>query len=143
MSVDAPLQFVDTNILVYAHDRSAGAKHERAQTLLTALWDTGHGCVSVQVLQEFYVNVTRKVRKPLASEEAAQIVADLGLWRVHVPQVPDVLSAIELQQRQKLSFWDALIVNSALQLACGVLWSDDLHAGPYDDTLVIKNPFID
>jgi len=134
-------QFVDTNILIYAHDRSAGTKHERARALLTELWESGDGCLSIQVLQEFYVNITRKVARPLPPDTARQIIADLGHWTVHSPTVDDVLNAIALQERHGLSFWDAMIVASAMQLGCLVLWSEDLNDGQEYDGARIVNPF--
>ncbi|HJW83926.1 MAG TPA: PIN domain-containing protein [Anaerolineae bacterium] len=136
-------QFVDTNILIYAHDRSAGAKHERARALLTELWESGDGCLSIQVLQEFYVNITRKVARPLSPDAARQIVADLGRWTIHSPTVDDVLNAIALQGRYGLSFWDAMVVASAIQLGCPVLWSEDLNDGQEYDSTRIVNPFQD
>lgn len=141
MNVNPPRQFVDTNILVYAHDKSAGAKHERAVALVTELWEAGNGCLSTQVLQEFYVTVTRKVARPLASETAAQIIADLGNWRVHAPGVQDVLGAIEIHRRFTVSFWDALILRSASQLGCLVVWSEDLNPGQVYDPVRVQNPF--
>jgi predicted nucleic acid-binding protein len=84
--MSAERQFVDTNVLIYAHDRSAAAKHGRAHALLTGLWDNQAGCLSIQVLQEFYVNITRKVARPLDYATARQIVADLGSWRIHFTQ---------------------------------------------------------
>jgi predicted nucleic acid-binding protein len=78
MSADTELQFVDTDVLVYAYDASAGARHAQAQTLLAELWKTGLGCLSIQALQEFYVTLTRKVAVPLPAGSAAQIVTDLG-----------------------------------------------------------------
>jgi predicted nucleic acid-binding protein len=140
--MSAERQFVDTNVLVYAHDRSAGAKHLRARALLAELWDSQTGCLSIQVLQEFYVNITRKVARPLDPTEARQIVADLGHWRVHSPTVNDVLDAIMLQQRHGLSFWDAMIVTSAIQLGCATVWSEDLNAGQDYDGARVANPFI-
>jgi predicted nucleic acid-binding protein len=98
------LQFVDTNVLIYAHDESAGDKHTRAKALLQGLWEDRTGCVSIQVLQEFYGNVTQKVAIPLTAEVAAQIIADLSVWQVHQPNVNDVLDAIRLQARHRLSF---------------------------------------
>jgi len=141
MNANPPRQFVDTNILVYAHDKSAGAKHERAVALVTELWAAGNGCLSTQVLQEFYVTITRKVARPLASETAAQIVADLGHWRVHVPGVQDVLGAVEIHRRFSISFWDALILRSASQLGCLVVWSEDLNSGQGYDRVRVQNPF--
>lgn len=132
--------FVDTNILVYAHDRSAGAKHDRARELIQSLWDDGTGCLSMQVLQEFYVNITRKVPKPLAPQSAAEIIADLAAWEVHAPTPNNLLDAIRLQQRYGLSFWDAMILTSARQLGCAIVWSEDLNDGQRYDDVVVVNP---
>jgi predicted nucleic acid-binding protein len=107
MSEPRNLQFVDTNVLVYAHDLSAGQKHTRARQLIRQLWQSGEGCLSIQVLREFYVNVTQKVAKPLALEVAAQIIADLSVWQVHRPGSEDVLDAIRLQDRYQVSFQDS------------------------------------
>jgi len=139
--MSANRQFVDTNVLIYAHDQSAGEKHLRARALLADLWNDSNGCLSVQVLQEFYVNITRKVARPLDPDTARQIVADLGRWTMHAPAVADVLDAIALQQRYQLSFWDAMIVTSALQLKCDVLWSKDLNDGQTFGSLRVTNPF--
>lgn len=141
MSDDSALQFLDTNVLIYAHDRSAGAKHDRARMLITDLWNSGKGCLSIQVLQEFYVNVTRNVPRPLDGPTAAQIISDLARWTVHVPNVADVLGAIEVQQRNQISFWDAMIVASAVQLGCEVIWSEDLKPGHIYEGVRVTNPF--
>jgi predicted nucleic acid-binding protein len=142
MSEPKGLQFVDTNILIYAHDRSAGDKHIRARNLIRELWLSGEGCLSMQVLQEFYVNVTQKVAKPLATDVAAQIIADLAVWQVHRPGVEDVLDAIRLQDRYQTSFWDAMIVASAIQLSCQTIWSEDLNAGQIYDSVTVLSPFL-
>jgi predicted nucleic acid-binding protein len=136
------LQFVDTNVLIYAHDESAGDKHTRAKALLQELWADRTGCVSIQVLQEFYVNVTQKVAIPLTAEAAAQIIADLSVWQVHQPNVDDVLDAIRLQARHRLSFWDAMIVTSAVALECQIVWSEDLNPGQRFATVTVTNPFV-
>ncbi|PDV99141.1 PIN domain-containing protein [Candidatus Viridilinea mediisalina] len=135
------LQFIDTNILIYAHDRSAGVKHQQARDLIATLWQHGNGCLSIQVLQEFYVNVTRKVAHPLSPENASQIIADLSNWTVHQPNVADLLEAIRIQQRFQLSFWDAMILVSALRLDCHTLWSEDLNSGQQYEQLRVLNPF--
>ncbi len=141
MSDEPQPQFVDTNVLIYAHDKSAGAKYERASALLKELWENGNGCLSVQVLQEFYVNVTRKIAKPLDVDTAKRVIADLGQWTVHSPNVEDVVEAIGAQGRFKLSFWDSMIITSAARLGCDIVWSEDLNDGQsYDDVKVI-NPF--
>ena len=141
MSEPRGLQFVDTNILIYAHDGSAGEKHIKARNLIRDLWQSGEGCLSIQVLQEFYVNVTQKVARPLTPDEAASIVSELSVWLVHRPGVEDVLNAIRVQERYQISFWDAMIVASALQLGCGRLWSEDLNAGQIYNTVTVMNPF--
>jgi len=141
MSEPKDLQFVDTNVLIYAHDATAGEKNSRARQLITDLWESGLGCLSVQVLQEFYVNVTEKVAKPLSSDVAAQIVSDLSAWQVHRPGVEDVLDAILMQRRYQMSFWDAMIVVSAIELGCTTLWSEDLNPGQVYDQVKVATPF--
>ena len=136
-------RFVDTNILVYAHDTSAGGKQERARALLEQLWNTRDGCLSVQILQEFFVNVTRKIPKPLDTEAAEEIVADLSRWHVHVPAADDVLGAIGLHQRTGISFWDAMMVRSAVEIGCEVIYSEDLNHGQLYDGARVENPFLD
>ena len=135
-------QFVDTNVLIYAHDQSAGRKHSVARSLLKELWETRTGCLSIQVLQEFYVNITQKVTKPLSPESAAQLVSDLSVWNVHRPGVENVLDAIRLQTRYRLSFWDAMILASAQALNCKFLWSEDLNPGQVYDKVTVHNPFM-
>jgi predicted nucleic acid-binding protein len=134
-------RFVDTNILLYAHDTSAGSKHERARALLEQLWDTRDGCLSVQVLQEFFVTVTRKISKPLDAAAAKEIIADLSRWHVHVPAADDVLGAIGLHQRTGISFWDAVMVRSAVEIGCGVIYSEHLNHGQVYDGARVENPF--
>ena len=141
MSEPRDLQFVDTNILIFAHNRSAGDKHIQARDLIRTLWQSGEGCLSIQVLQEFYVNVTQKVAKPLTPDMAAQIIADLSVWQVYRPGVEDVLDAIRLQGRYQISFWDAMIVSSAIQLGCQTIWSEDLNPGQVYDSVAVTNPF--
>ncbi|MBX2997716.1 MAG: PIN domain-containing protein [Caldilineaceae bacterium] len=141
MNVKTSHQFIDTNILVYAHDASSGAKHGVAQSLLHELWHTKSGCASIQVLQEFYVTVTRKVAKPYTSDKAAQIIYELGHWQVHSPTVEDIQAAISTQSRYNISFWDAMIVRSAVRLGCETLWSEDLNAGQRYETVLVQNPF--
>jgi predicted nucleic acid-binding protein len=142
MNVDPQLDyFLDTNILVYAYDRSAGPKHAIAAQFMSDCWENENGCLSIQVLQEFYVNVTYKLPTPLDHQTARQIVADLAQWRLQTPEVGDLLQAIDYQQSFQLSFWDAMIVQSATRLGCRALISEDLSDGQlYGDVKVI-NPF--
>ena len=140
MSAEAGLQFVDTNILVYAYDRSAGERHLRASNLVTELWQSGSGCLSIQVLQEFYVVVTRKL-SPISFADLRVVLSDLTLWRVHAPVAADVLAAADLHQRYQVSFWHAMILRSAVHLGCTTVWSEDLNPGQAYQGVQIKNPF--
>ena len=135
--------FLDTNVLVYAFDRSAGQKREQALQLVTGCWENENGCLSLQVLQEFYVTVTRKIANPLAPATARQIVAELAQWRLHAPEAEDLLQAIDLGQRWQLSFWDAQIVQSAASLGCRVLYTEDLSHGQLYGQVRVVNPFLD
>jgi predicted nucleic acid-binding protein len=141
MSADDSLVFVDTNVLVYAYDRTAGEKRSRAKSLIDTLWMDARGCISLQVLQEFYVTVTTKIPRPLKAEVAAEIVRDLSYWRLHAPVAEDVLGAIDLQQRQGISFWDAMNLWSAQQLDCETIWSEDLSQGQRYNGVRVVNPF--
>ena len=142
MNVDPEaLYFLDTNILVYAFDRSAGEKQTQAAQWVETCWKNENGCLSIQVLQEFYVTVTRKIVTPLDHQTARQIVADLAQWRLHAPEASDLLQAIDLQQSYQLAFWDAQVIQSAASLSCKLLLSEDLNHGQrYGDVQVI-NPF--
>jgi predicted nucleic acid-binding protein len=142
MSVEEPYVFVDTNVLVYAHDVSAGEKHERAAQLIAELWENRTGCLSVQVLEEFYVTVTRKVARPLDVETAVEIVEELTHWRVHAPRPADVIEAIRIHRQLSISLWDALIIQSAARLGCGALWSEDLNVGQLYVGVRVQNPFV-
>lgn len=122
-------QFVDTNILIYAYDTSAGQKHLKAQALLERLWREGTGCLSVQVLQEFYVNVTKKICKPLPSEQASLIIDNYRVWPVYSLSIADIVNSISIQKETRISFWDALIICAAYNLGAGQLWTEDLNNG--------------
>jgi predicted nucleic acid-binding protein len=141
MSANTARQFVDANILVYAFDTSAAAKHATAQQLLQRLWDTGGGCLSVQVLQEFFVTVTRKVALPLPVEEAADRIREFATWKVFTPNANDVLAAIALHQQAQLNFWDAMVIEAAAELGCDVLWTEDMNDGQLLRGVHIRNPF--
>ena len=133
--------FVDSNVLIYAHDRGAGTKHEVARDLIERLWTERSGRLSVQVLQEFFVNVTRKLARPVEAGEAREVVSDYAYWGVHRPGAVDVLAAIDLHQRTGISFWDAMIVRSAVSLGCAELYSEDLNEGQLYEGVRVENPF--
>jgi len=134
-------EFIDTNILVYAFDASAGAKKAAAQKLLERLWEDGTGCLSVQVLQEFFVTVTRKVAQPLPVDEVADRIREIATWKVFTPTANDVLAAMALQKQAKLQFWDAMVVEAAAELGCDVLWTEDMNDGQRLRGVHIRNPF--
>jgi predicted nucleic acid-binding protein len=136
-------QFVDTNVLVYAYDVTAGTKRDRARNLMEGLWNTRQGCLSVQVLQEFFVTTTRKIPRPLKALEAARIIEDLAHWHVHAPAAADVLAAVDVHRRTGVSFWDAMILRSATELGCGTVHSEDLNPGQEYDGVEVSNPFRD
>src|ERR1051326_3596366 len=122
------VEFCDTNIVVYAYDTTAGAKHQRAEQLLERLWTDGTGVVSIQVLQELFVTLTRKISRPLDARTARGIVSDLATWQVVRPLEADVLAAIDGTLRWQISFWDAMIVTAAQRAGASTVWSEDLNA---------------
>ena len=133
--------FVDTNVLVYAYDADSGNRHEVARTRLEALWEDESGLVSTQVLQEFYVTVTRKLGRPMSRRAAREVIATYSAWPVHRPEVDDILEASELEERHRLSFWDALIVVAARRSGARELLTEDLQEGRRFDRLLVVNPF--
>lgn len=133
--------FLDTNVIVYAYDRSAAEKHKIAREILMDLWSSGQGVVSTQVLQEFFVNVTRKIPRPMSLRQARQILADFLKWDVVLINGNILLNAIDLQLKHKFSFWDSIIVCAAITSGAKTLYSEDLQDGVTVGGVVIKNPF--
>jgi predicted nucleic acid-binding protein len=134
--------FVDTNILVYAHDRSAGFKHQRARLLIEDLWNSGRGVLSTQVLQELCVNVRRQAGRPLSVEEARRIVQDYLSWEVVVNTPASVIQALDVEARYKISFWDALILQAAESSGVAILYSEDLATGQSYGSVRVINPLV-
>lgn len=133
--------FVDTNVITYAYDRASETKRAAALPVIRELWASRRGCVSVQVLQELFVTLTAKLEKPLDSELARRVIEHTSEWLVHAPNGHDVLAAIRLHERYRISFWDSMIVRSAAVLGCDVLYSEDLNAGQRYDGVLVVNPF--
>jgi predicted nucleic acid-binding protein len=133
--------FVDTNILVYAHDVDEGLKHQTARDILIELMSSRSGVLSPQVLQEFYVNVTRKIAKPLSKQAAREIVQDYSIWCIETTAV-EVATAFRIEDEARISFWDALICASALKAGATVLLSEDMSSGQHIAGLRIQNPFV-
>jgi predicted nucleic acid-binding protein len=134
-------EFVDTNILVYAYDRASGAKHERARKLVDQLWESGNGTVSTQVLQEFVVYLRRKVAHPLNTQETRRVLQDFMGWNVFVNTAQSILQALEIEERYKISFWDALIVQAAEGTGAEILYTEDLSHGQIYGGVRVVNPF--
>ncbi len=134
-------RFVDTNILVYAEDREAGDKHKRAVELLQDLWESGDGVLSIQVLQEFFVTITKKVEKPIAAGSAKRIIEQYLTWRLVENSGYLLLAAIDRITSLHMSFWDALIVEAALSAGCDILYSEDLAHKQHFGNLQVINPF--
>ena len=133
--------FVDTNVLLYAHDASETEKQPIARALLEDLWASRSGVVSTQVLQEFYVVATRKFTPPMVRSEARAIVALYAVWPVVQIDVGLILDATTLEARLQLSFWDALIVEAARRAGATRLVSEDLQGGRQIAGIAIENPF--
>jgi predicted nucleic acid-binding protein len=130
--------FFDTNVLVYSDDKSSPAKQRRTLELVSEHRRTGTGVVSMQVLQEYFVTVTRKLQ--VDARIARRKVELLAEFDVAAPDVPDILAAIDLHRLHGFSFWDALILRSAMEAGCRVLLSEDLQAREVDGIRIV-NPF--
>jgi predicted nucleic acid-binding protein len=131
--------FFDTNILVYTDDKSALAKQRRAIELVTSHRHAGTGVVSMQVLQEYFVTITRKLG--VDASVAKRKVELLAEFDVSAPDVTDILAAIDLHRLHGFSFWDCLVIRSAKQAGCSVLLTEDLQGSREVDGVRIVNPF--
>ena len=130
--------FVDTDILVYAHDLTQGAKYEKARALVQKLWENENGVLSTQVLQELCVSLRRKVARPLSAEGTRKVIEDYASWEIVVNTAESVVQALEIEGQYKISFWDALIVQAAGSCGAEVIYSEDLEDGQsYGEVRVI------
>jgi len=132
--------FIDTNVLIYAHDVDAKAKHEIAQSLLRELWSHRTGVLSMQVLQEFYVNVTRKIASPLPRDLARLAVNSYSIWCTETTPA-EIAAAFRIEDESRIGFWDALIVASAAKSGSVRILSEDLNARQIIAGIRIENPF--
>jgi len=140
MTPGNPKYFVDTNILIYAHDRAAGPKHERARQLIEHLWATGQGALSTQVLQELCINLRRRVAHPLPSGEIAKLIEDYLSWEIVVNTPQAIVAALGIEARYKISYWDALILHAAESCGAAVLYSEDLSHRQRYGAVDVVNP---
>jgi predicted nucleic acid-binding protein len=134
--------FVDSNILIYAHDFDAGARQQRAADCLKELWDTHAGRLSTQVLQEFYVNVTQKIKVPLSKSSAREAIRNYTPWVQSLITPGTVVRASEIGEIWRLSFWDSMILAAAEQNQASQLFSEDLNRGQVIAGVKIVNPFL-
>jgi predicted nucleic acid-binding protein len=132
--------FVDTNILVYAHDLVSGSKNERARELIEKLWRIGGGVLSTQVLQELCINLRRKAVRPLTIEETRSLIEDYAGWEIVVNTQNSVIEALTIEARYQISFWDALILQAAERSGAAILYSEDLSDGQTYGSVRVVNP---
>ena len=141
MTDDRPLAFVDTNILVYAFEKGHSPRKAIAHQLLVQLIDENHIRLSTQVLQELFVTLTRKVRRPCSPDEALTYLQDLTAWPLFVVDYPTIREAGMLARDAVLSFWDALIVVAAARSGASRLYTEDLTHGQKILGVEVTNPF--
>ena len=133
--------FIDTNVLIYAHDIDANARHKIAKEVLQELWSERTGILSAQVLQEFYVNVTRKIPSPLSKDLARLVVSSYAIWCLETTPT-EILAAFRIEDESRIGFWDALIVSSAAKSGANRILSEDLNAGQRIAGILVVNPFV-
>ena len=133
--------FVDTNVLIYAHDVDAEAKHQIAKSVLEKLWSERAGVLSMQVLQEFYVNVTRKILSPLPKDMARLVVGSYSIWYMETTPA-EFSAAFRIEDESRIGFWDAMIISSAAKSGATRILSEDLNAGQSIAGILVENPFI-
>jgi predicted nucleic acid-binding protein len=141
MSAEQAPCFVDTNVLVYAFEKTDSAKKRTARRLVTELMDTDRLRVSTQVLQELFVILTRKAAVRCTGEEALGVLEDLAAWPLTVVDFPVIRAAAELSGKAAMSFWDSLVVVSATNSGASVLYTEDLNNGQKILGIRVTNPF--
>jgi predicted nucleic acid-binding protein len=133
--------FVDTNVLVYAHDNREEYKQEVAKRILHDLSQQRSGTLSMQVLQEFYNTVTRKIAIPLPKDEARGVVEDFAYWCVATTP-EEIKLAFQIEDEARISFWDALIFAAAIKSGAKRILSEDLNDGQVIAGIQVVNPFV-
>lgn len=134
--------FVDTNILIYAHNVDAGEKYRKAAAALEQLWAKDNGVLSTQVLQEFYVTITKKIQAPLSPCEARNLIQHYMVWPVVLNEPAEILTASRIEEENRISFWDALIVASAAKGNATIILTEDLNHGQIIEGIRIDNPLL-
>ena len=143
MSVPSNLVFIDTNILVYAHDAAEGSRHHAAVAVLQDLWLNGTGVLSTQVLQEFYSVATRTMKPAMPKREARERVAEYSEWCTMDTNPQLIVSASILDESHNLHWWDAMILEAAMRSGATTLLSADMRHGQRFGRLTVRNPFVE
>jgi predicted nucleic acid-binding protein len=133
--------FLDTNILVYAHDLDAGIKHQVAVKIVKDMWNHRTGVLSTQVLQEFYMTLTKKIGSPIPPLEAREIIRSYISWEIMENTATSVIRASEIEEKHHISFWDALVVVAAYNSKVDKILTEDLNSGQVIEGILIENPF--
>ena len=135
--------FVDTNILVYAHDKGAGQKYQMASNRILQLWESNTGVISTQVLQEFYITLTKKIPQPLDRLTVRRIIKSYLSWDIIDNNADTLLHASEIEENHSISFWDSLIVAAAFSANSNIILTENLNHGQTIEGILIENPFKD
>ncbi len=133
--------FLDTNILVYAYDLDEKSKRQTAKAILVDCWNNRSGIISTQVLQEFYVTLTRKLSSKLPATEARAVIRDFFPWSIYQIAPTDIAEASEIEDQYGYTFWDSLVITAARNASAEVLYSEDMQDGQKLGDLKIINPF--
>ena len=134
--------FVDTNVLVYAYDAGEPLKQPVACHWLERLWREQAGRTSIQVLSEYYVTLTRKIKPALDPTEAWDHVRDLLTWNPQPVDAALLARGREVEARYRLSWWDSLIVAAAQLQDCAILLSEDMQDRAIYGSVTVRNPFV-
>jgi predicted nucleic acid-binding protein len=134
--------FVDTNILVYAHDADAGEKHAAAARAVAELWEYRNGILSTQVLEELYVTLTRKMASPVTGNVVRRLIRNYLTWELVLNDGAIILHAGEIGENYQLSFWDGLIVAAAYSKNAATILTEDMNHGQVVEGIRIENPFL-
>lgn len=133
--------FIDSNVLVYAHDIASPAKQKMAKEAVYEAIRSDRGAISTQVISEFYITITRKIKSPLSVPEARREIELLSVLEIVEIDLTMIFSAIRFQSRWKISYWDGLILAAAEQAQCAFLLSEDMKDQENYDGIVVHNPF--
>jgi predicted nucleic acid-binding protein len=134
--------FLDTNILVYAHDADAGEKHASAAQAVAGLWESRNGILSTQVLQELYITLTRKVASPATGTVVRRLIRNYLTWELVLNDGAIILHAGEIADNYQLSFWDGLIVAAAYSKNAAIILTEDMNNDQVIEGIRIENPFL-